>query len=329
MTAIPGKLTTKLEKELVMKVKLNRILVLWATMLVLPLLMLDGTAQAEEVSEAVVSETAIAVDVIVNIDTDSRTITLKDELSGEKWEYIAGAEVENFDQLKRGDLVIMEYYTGLAIALEPKGSGLEERVTESELDRAQPGEKPGMQYTESTYIEAVVTAVSPEQGSITFEGPEASLTMMVADDVDLSAIETGQVLEVLYIESYAISVEAAPKVSGTIEMKISSVALGIGVEWGKGTLTMYDDTTHEFKINGFSVLDAGASVAHATGDVYHLVEAADLEGTFISGEAGAVLVGGGAALAMKNSAGVVVSLKSKQKGARLTLAVEGFKIKLK
>jgi hypothetical protein len=302
---------------------------IFSAMMILPLLMLSGMTQAEEVSEAVVSEPAVAVDVIVNIDTDSRTITLKDDLSGEKWEYVAGPEVENFDQLKRGDLVIMEYYAGLAMALGPKGSALEERITESELDRAQPGQKPGMRYTESTYIEAIVTAVSPEQGSITFEGPEASLTMMVADDVDLSVIETGQVLEVLYIESYAISVEPAPKVSGTIEMKISSVAIGIGVEWGKGTLTMYDGTTHEFKINGFSVLDVGASVAHATGEVYQLVEAGDLEGRFISGQAGAVLVAGGAGLAMKNRAGVVVKLKSTQKGARLTLAAEGLKIKLK
>ncbi len=311
-----------------MKTKWIKFSILWITMLVLQFLMLGSAAQAEEVGAAAFSETAIAVDVIVNIDQDSRTITLKSEESGEEREFVAGPEVQNFDQLKRGDFVITEYYTGFAIALEPKGSGLEARVSETDLERAEPGEKPGMKLTQSTYVLAVVSGVDPELGTVTLQGPENSLTMMVGDAVDLSQIEIGQEVEALYIKSYAISVEAAPKVSGTVKMKMKSVAIGIGVEWGKGTLTMYDGTSHEFKINGLTLVDVGVSSVEATGEVYHLVEAKDLEGVFWSGEAGAVLVGGGSALAMKNGNGVVIKLKSTQKGARLTLAAEGLKFKL-
>lgn len=59
------------------------------------------------------------------------------------------------------------------------------------------------------------------------------------------------------------------------------------------------------------------------------MEASDLEGTFIVGEAAAVLGPGAGAQSMKNSKGVVLKLKSTQKGARLALAGEGMKVSLK
>jgi len=92
---------------------------------------------------------------------------------------------------------------------------------------------------------------------------------------------------------------------------------------------MYDGTEHEFKVTGLSLLDVGVTTIEAEGEVYRLVQAKDLEGTFFSGEAGAALVGGGNALAMKNTNGVVVKLTAKQQGVRLTLAAEGMKFKMK
>jgi len=115
-------------------------------------------------------------------------------------------------------------------------------------------------------------------------------------------------------------------VSGTVKIESKSVALGIGVEWGHGTLTMYDGSTHKFKIKGLSVLDLGISKVDASGEVFKLVQAKDLNGTFIAGEAGAALIGGGSVIAMKNGNGVVMQLKSTQKGVKLTLAGEGLKV---
>jgi hypothetical protein len=125
-----------------------------------------------------------------------------------------------------------------------------------------------------------------------------------------------------------IAVEPAPKVSGTVNIKSTSIAIGIGVEWGKGTLTMYDGTTHDFKISGLSVLDLGVTSIEATGEVYHLVEAKDLAGSFVTGEVGAAFIGGGSAVAMKNENGVVMKLKTTQKGVKLTAAGKGMTVEL-
>jgi Cu/Ag efflux protein CusF len=311
-----------------MKVKLVKLAKLLAIMVVLQFLTFSVLAQAEEVDVADVTDTAVAVDVIVKIDKDSRAITLKND-EGEEWVFTAGPEVRNFDQLKRGDLVIMQYFSGLAVALEPKGSGLEERASELEVERAKAGEKPGMKVTASTYILAEVTAVDLEDRVVAIEGPENTLVLKVSDEVDLTQVEVGQQIEALYTKSYAISVVSAPKVSGTVTMKIKAVALGIGVEWGEGTLTMYDGTSHDLKVRGLTLVDVGVSSVEATGEVYNIVEAKDIEKRFVAGAAGAALVGGGSAVAMKNGNGVVLKLKSTQKGVRLTLAAGGLKMTLK
>ncbi len=311
-----------------MKVKFFRFAKLLAAVIVLQFFVISAVVQAEEEGVAEATDSAVAVDVIVNIDKDSRAITLKND-EGEEWVFMAGPEVRNFDQLKRGDLVITEYYSGLAIALEPKGSGLEERASELEVDRAKAGEKPGMKITASTYIQAEVKAIDTENRIVAIEGPENTLVLKVSDDIDLTQIDVGQEVEVLYTQSYAISVEPAPKVSGTVTMKIKAVALGIGVEWGEGTLTMYDGTSHDLKVRGLTVVDVGVTSIEATGEVYNLVEAKDIEERFVAGAAGAALVGGGSAVAMKNRKGVVMKLKSAQKGIRLTLAAEGLKVALK
>jgi Cu/Ag efflux protein CusF len=311
-----------------MKVKMVRLAKLLAAMVVLQFLAISVLAQAEEVGVTEVTVTAVAVNVIVKIDKDSRAITLKNDEGGE-WIFTAGSEVRNFDQLKRGDLVIMEYYSGFAIALEPKGSELEERASDLEVKRAKAGEKPGMKVTASTYILGEVTAVYLEYQVVAIEGPENTLILKVSDKVDLTQVEVGQEIEALYTESYAISVVPAPKVSGTVTMKIKAVALGIGVEWGEGTLTMYDGTSHDLKVRGLTLVDIGISSVEATGEVYNLVEAKDIEKRFVAGAAGAALVGGGSAVAMKNGKGVVMKLKSAQKGVRLTLAAGGLKVTLK
>lgn len=267
-------------------------------------------------------DAALAVVTIVAVDKDTRTLTLKGE-DGKEWTFTAGPEVRNFDQIRRGDRVIIEYFQGFALALGPKGSGTRGRLDTLEMERAKRGEKPAGRVTRRVEVTARVKAVNKKGRTVTLLGPMRTLVLGVSSDVDLSRVEVGQDVEAVYIESYAVSVVPAPKVSGTVKIESTSVALGIGVEWGHGTLTMYDGSTHKFKISGLSVLDLGISAVEASGEVFNLVEAKDLAGTFISGEAGGALIGGGSAIAMKNGNGVVMRLKSTQKGVKLTLAGEG------
>lgn len=282
-------------------------------------------AQQIEMGGELKDKAFVAVATIVAVDKETRALTLKGE-DEEKWTFIAGPEVRNFDQIKRGDRVIMEYFEGMAIALGPKGSGIRERVDKLEVERAKSGEKPAGKITKTVEALGMVVAVSPKEHLVALKGAERTVVLGVSDDVDLSQVKVGQEVVAVYVQSLAVSVEPAPKVSGTVSIESKSIAIGIGVQWGHGTLTMDDGSTHKFKVNGLSLLDLGITKIKASGEVFHLVEAKDLAGVYISGEAGAALIGGGSVIAMKNENGVVLQLKSTQQGVKLTLAGQGLKI---
>lgn len=272
-------------------------------------------------------DAAVAVATVVAVDEKTRNITLKGP-EGDKWTFTAGPEVQNFAQIKRGDRVIVAYYEGFALALGPKGSGAKAKASMVEVARAKPGDKPAMSITETTVAVGVVKAVDPKTRKVTLQGAERTITLEAAEDLDLSTIKAGDTAEAVYIQSYAVQVVPAPKVSGTIKLESTSIAVGIGVKWGKGTLTLHDGTTHKVKINGLSVIDVGVTKIEASGEVFNLVELTDLDGTFLAGEAGIALGPGRSAAAMKNNKGVVIQLRSTQKGVKLTLAPEGLSIKL-
>lgn len=274
-----------------------------------------------------VEGTAVEVATVVAIDAETRKITLKGS-DGDETIFTAGPEVRNFDQVKRGDRVIVAYHEGFALAFGPKGSGLRERVETVDVDRAKLGEKPGVMITDSVAAIGTVMAIDAENRKVTLKGAKKTILLEVSEDIDLSQVKVGDEVEALYIKSYAVNVIAAPKVSGTVKIESTSVAVGIGVEWGHGTLTMDDGTTHKFDVSGLSVVDLGISKISATGEVFNLVEAKDLNGVFVSGEAGAALGGGGSIQAMRNGNGVVMQLQSIQKGVKLTLAPEGLHINL-
>ncbi len=120
----------------------------------------------------------------------------------------------------------------------------------------------------------------------------------------------------------------AEKVDGTVSVQSKSFALGIGWSWGDGTLK-YKGKTHTFSVDGLSVVDAGYSSMSAVGEVYHLKDINDFNGTYTAAEAGVAVGGGGAGLTMKNQNGVVINLEATQQGVKLTFGPKGMNIKLK
>ncbi|MCW8799910.1 MAG: hypothetical protein OQK71_03175 [Desulfobacter sp.] len=270
---------------------------------------------------------SVAVATVVSVDEKTRVVSLAGP-EGDHWTFTAGPEVQNFAQIKRGDRVIASYYQGFAIGIGPVGSGVKDRLDAVEVDRAQKGEKPGVRLSKAIAAVGVVKSVNTKDRTVVLEGVKNTLALEVSEDVDISEIKVGGKVEAVYIESYAVNLVPAPKVSATVTLESTSVAIGIGVTWGHGVMTLHDGTTHKLKVNGLSVVDLGISKISATGEVFNLVEPKDLNGTFITGEAGITIIGGGSASAMKNSNGVVMQLKSSQKGLKLTVAPGGMEIKL-
>jgi hypothetical protein len=126
----------------------------------------------------------------------------------------------------------------------------------------------------------------------------------------------------------SVTMAADPPPSGTVKMSSKAVAIGIGVSWGDGTLT-FGGKTYPFSVDGLSVVDLGVTDITTTGEVFNLKNVADFSGNYVSGEAGIAIAGGPTDTIMKNENGVVLRLHGTQKGARLTLAAGGVKLKIK
>lgn len=113
--------------------------------------------------------------------------------------------------------------------------------------------------------------------------------------------------------------------SGTVNISTRSIAVGIGINWGTGTLT-YKGKDYLFTVKGLSVLDLGISKATAKGEVYHLATVSDFAGKYAALEGGFALGKGAADITMKNTKGVVINLEAATEGVQLTLGGKGLSI---
>jgi hypothetical protein len=114
---------------------------------------------------------------------------------------------------------------------------------------------------------------------------------------------------------------------GTITFSGGAVAVGIGFQWGNGTLT-YQGQQYPLKMNGLSILDVGVSSVTGRGTVHNLYKVTDFSGNYVAATAGATLAGGGSVTTLRNQHGVVIDGITTAQGVRLTLAPGGVDITL-
>ena len=125
-----------------------------------------------------------------------------------------------------------------------------------------------------------------------------------------------------------VTLAGADEPSATISIESTSIAIGIGVEWGNGILK-YKGEEYKFSVRGLSVFDLGVSSISAKGKVYNLKKLSDFSGTYTAAEAGIAVGAGVGASSMRNQNGVDITLTSTKAGIKFKLAPEGLKIKLK
>jgi Cu/Ag efflux protein CusF len=147
------------------------------------------------------SETVTAT--VAAIDLTAREVTLK-TADGENIVLVVGAEARNLGQIEVGDLVTAEYQVGLVVALGPPG--VEARLQETEVLRTALGERPGGIVRATTAITATITAVDRETRRVTLQGPERTVELPVAEDVDLASVRVGDRVGAMFEESLAILV---------------------------------------------------------------------------------------------------------------------------
>ena len=126
----------------------------------------------------------------------------------------------------------------------------------------------------------------------------------------------------------ANNIKSEEKPDARITIVLKSVAVGIGYNWGSGTL-IYKGKRYPFDVSGVSIVSVGVSRGEATGVVYNMKKRSNFNGTYTSVTAEGTLAAGGSAMTMKNQNGVAINLLSSTLGLSFKLAPEGMTFTLK
>ncbi|MCS6926138.1 MAG: hypothetical protein NZ578_09595 [Candidatus Binatia bacterium] len=133
-------------------------------------------------------------------------------------------------------------------------------------------------------------------------------------------------MAVLGVLMPAVATELVP--SGTVSLTVTSVAAGVGVQWGEGILT-FAGRHYPFSLQGLQILGVGYARVTAEGTVYGLQRLEEFPGVYAAVEASAAAGSGPGTVVMQNPHDVAIYLRTVQEGVQLTLAAGGVEITLK
>jgi len=167
-----------------------------------------GAAVATAPGKAVVVETLKVAATVTAIDKATRAVTLKGP-KGNEFSVTAGPDVKNFDQIKVGDQVTLEYVEALSLQLKKGGGAPVARTVQEGAAGAKPGERPAGAMGRQVTVVADVVDVNPATQIVTLKGPQRTVELKVRDPEQFKLVKKGDQVEATFTEAVAIAVTPA------------------------------------------------------------------------------------------------------------------------
>ena len=165
---------------------------------------------AKEPGKGAVAQTVKITATITAIDKASRDVTLKGP-QGNEMTVTAGPEVKNFDNMKVGDQVSVEYVEALTLELKKGGGLVVQRTDQAGAKAAKPGEKPAAAAGRHVTVVADVIGVDPAKQVVTLKGPQRTVELRIPDPEQFKRVAKGDQVEATYTQAVAIAVAPAAK----------------------------------------------------------------------------------------------------------------------
>lgn len=148
---------------------------------------------------------------VLKTDPKTRTITFKNK-EGES-RFVAGSEITNFAQIKKGDRVNVTYETAVAIELiKTKSTGIRSKVETSTVTNSKPNEKPSELIANTTTIIADIVGVDRDKKLVSVKGPSGNITTVnVKNPALLADVAVGEQVKVVYFDAMAASITTPKK----------------------------------------------------------------------------------------------------------------------
>jgi hypothetical protein len=148
---------------------------------------------------------------VVKVDKKTRTITFKNKEGESK--FVAGPEITNFNQIKKGDHLNVTYQLAVAIELiKTKSDGIRSKVETNTVTTSKANEKPAETIANKTTIVADIVEVNREKKLVSVKGPSGKVTTVTVKNPALLAdVNVGEQVKVIYYDAMAASITAPKK----------------------------------------------------------------------------------------------------------------------
>ena len=148
---------------------------------------------------------------VTNVDKKTRTITFKNKEGESK--FVAGPEITNFAQIKKGDHLNVSYELAVAIELiKTKSNGIRSKVETESVTSSKAGEKPAEKITNTTTVIADIVAVDRDKKLVSVKGPSGKVTtVFVKNPALLNDVAVGEQVKVVYSDAMAASITTPKK----------------------------------------------------------------------------------------------------------------------
>lgn len=148
---------------------------------------------------------------VVKTDKKTRTITFSNKEGESK--FVAGPEITNFDQIKKGDRVNVTYELAVAIELiKTKSDGVRSKVETNTVTTSKANEKPSETIANKTTIIADIVAVDRDKKLVSVKGPSGKVTTVTVKNPALLAdVNVGEQVKVIYYDAMAASITTPKK----------------------------------------------------------------------------------------------------------------------
>lgn len=158
-----------------------------------------------------IAENAVQVTAtVVKVDPKTRHLSLKLP-DGQVVAMTVPEEMRNLPQVKKGDVVVATYVESLAYEVKKPGTAEPGVAVAGVAGRAEPGQKPAGAAANAVTVTTTITGIDKKAGTVTLQGPDGeSTTIKVRNPANLDRVSKGDLVEITYSESVAVSVEPAP-----------------------------------------------------------------------------------------------------------------------
>jgi hypothetical protein len=162
-----------------------------------------STLPSGTVDEEALTKTA----TVQKVDLKTRHVTLKDP-NGKEFTIVAGPEVRNLPQVKRGDILRVTYYQAVAYQVSKAGSAKPEVSSTTDVSRAPLGARPGAAVKDTVTVRTTIDRIDKANGEVALRDPEGVVTVVkVKDPSKLDLVTVGDLVDITYTEALAIAVE--------------------------------------------------------------------------------------------------------------------------